>query len=76
MTPFWLAGAAAKKGFTYGATDAFGGKAAENVSTVCDFPAAIRHLLGLDHRRLTYDQNGFERRLTDVHGHVIRDVLT
>jgi hypothetical protein len=71
----WLAGAGVKKGFTYGATDAFGWKAAENVATVHDFHATILHLLGLDHERLTYYHNGLERRLTDVHGHVISDVL-
>ena len=71
----WLAGAGVKKGFSYGATDAFGWKAAENVSTIYDFHATILHLLGLDHKRLTYYHNGFERRLTDVHGHVIQDVL-
>ena len=71
----WLAGAGVKKGFSYGATDAFGWKAAENVSTVYDFHATILHLLGLDHKRLSYYHNGFERRLTDVHGHVIHDVL-
>lgn len=72
----WLAGAGVKRGFSYGATDAFGWKAAENVATVYDFHATILHLLGLDHKRLSYYHNGFERRLTDVHGHVIHDVLT
>lgn len=71
----WLAGAGVKRGFSYGATDAFGWKAAENVATVYDFHATILHLLGLDHKRLSYYHNGFERRLTDVHGHVIHDVL-
>ena len=71
----WLAGAGVKQGFSYGATDAWGWKAAENVSTVYDFHATVLHLLGLDHKRLSYYHNGFERRLTDVHGHVIRDVL-
>jgi hypothetical protein len=71
----WLAGAGVKPGFSYGATDQFGWKAAENVATVHDFHATILHLLGLDHKRLTYYHNGFERRLTDVHGHVIKDVL-
>ena len=71
----WLAGAGVKAPFSYGATDEFGYQAAVNVSTVYDFHATILHLLGLDHERLTYYHNGFERRLTDVHGHVIRDVL-
>jgi len=71
----WLAGAGVKAPFTYGATDEFGYKAVEDVMTVYDFHATILHLLGLDHERLTFYHNGFERRLTDVHGHVIRDVL-
>ena len=72
----WLAGAGVKAPFTYGATDEFGYKAVENVTTVYDFHATILHLLGMDHERLTYYHNGIERRLTDVHGQVIRDILT
>lgn len=71
----WLAGAGVKKGFSYGATDEFGYKAAENVMDVYDFHATILHLLGLNHERVTYYHNGFERRLTNVHGRVIHDVL-
>lgn len=71
----WLAGAGVKKPFTYGATDDFGYKAVEKVSTVYDFHATILHLLGLDHERLTFYHNGFERRLTDVHGNVMHDIL-
>ena len=71
----WLAGAGVKAPFTYGATDEFGYKAVENVATVYDFHATILHLLGLDHQRLSFYHNGIERRLTDVHGHVIKDVL-
>ena len=71
----WMAGAGVKAPFSYGATDEFSYKAAENVSTVYDFHATILHLLGLDHKRLTFYHNGIERRLTDVHGHVITDVL-
>lgn len=71
----WLMGAGVKAPYTYGATDDFGHKAVENVTTVYDFHATILHLLGLDHKRLTYYHNGFERRLTDVHGHVIHDIL-
>jgi hypothetical protein len=62
--------------FSYGATDEFGYRAVDNVATVYDFHATILHLLGLDHKRLTYYHNGFERRLTDVHGKVIGDVLS
>lgn len=71
----WLAGAGVKAPFTYGGTDEFGYKAAENVVDVHDFHATILHLLGLDHERLTVYHNGIERRLTDVHGHVIKDIL-
>jgi hypothetical protein len=71
----WLAGAGVKRGYSYGATDEFGYKAVENVATVYDFHATILHLLGLDHERLSFYHNGIERRLTDVHGHVIRDIL-
>lgn len=71
----WMAGAGVKRGFSYGATDEFGYKAVENVATVYDFHATILHLLGLNHERLTFYHNGIERRLTDVHGHVIHDVL-
>ena len=72
----WLAGAGVKRGHTYGTTDPFGWKAERDVATVYDLHATILHLLGLNHERLTYYHNGFERRLTDVHGHVINDVLT
>ncbi len=71
----WMMGAGVEAPFTYGATDEFGYKAVENVATVYDFHATILHLLGLNHKRLTYYHNGFERRLTDVHGHVINEVL-
>jgi hypothetical protein len=71
----WLAGAGVKSGMSYGATDEFGYKAVENVATVYDFHATILHLLGLDHKRLSFYHNGIERRLTDVHGQVIEDVL-
>ncbi|MEQ9410573.1 MAG: DUF1501 domain-containing protein [Fuerstiella sp.] len=71
----WLAGAGVKAPFEYGATDEFGYKAVENITTVYDFHATILHLLGLNHERLTFYHNGLERRLTDVHGHVLHDVL-
>lgn len=71
----WLAGAGVKTPFTYGATDEFGHQAIENVSTIYDLHATILHLIGLNHERLSFYHNGIERRLTDVHGHVIRDVL-
>jgi len=71
----WMAGAGVKGGTSYGATDEFGRKAVENVATVHDFYATVLHLLGLDHEKLTWYHNGINRRLTDVHGHVIREVL-
>lgn len=71
----WMTGAGVKKGFSYGATDDFGYKAVQNVTTIYDLHATILHLLGIDHERLSYYHNGIERRLTDVHGEVVRDVL-
>lgn len=71
----WLAGAGVKKGFSFGATDEFGHQAAADVTTVYDFYATVLHLLGLDHEKLTFYHNGIQRRLTDVHGHVIKSIL-
>ncbi|MEI7686479.1 MAG: DUF1501 domain-containing protein [Planctomycetota bacterium] len=71
----WLAGAGVKAGFSHGATDDFGHRAVADVATIYDLHATILHLLGLDHERLSYYHNGIERRLTDVHGHVIADIL-
>ena len=71
----WLAGAGVKAPFSYGATDEFSYKAVEGVTTVYDFYATILHLLGLDHECLCFYHNGIERRLTDVHGKVIRQIL-
>ncbi len=72
----WLGGAGVKRGFSYGATDELGFKAVEGVSSLHDLHATILHLLGLDHKRLTFRHNGFERRLTDVHGKVIQPILS
>jgi hypothetical protein len=71
----WLAGAGLKRGIAYGASDEVGYQVAENKVTVYDFHATVLHLLGLDHTRLTYYHNGIRRRLTDVHGEVIEDIL-
>ena len=71
----WLAGAGVKKGFSFGATDEFSYKAVEDVVSVYDFHATILHLLGLDHERLSFYHDGIERRLTDVHGNVIKQIL-
>ena len=72
----WLAGAGVKAPYSYGATDDFGYKAVEKVATVYDFHATILHVLGLDHERLSFYHNGIERRLTDVHGEVLTEILT
>lgn len=71
----WLAGAGVKPGFSYGATDDLGYEAVDKITTIYDLHATILHLLGLDHERLTYYNGGFERRLTDVHGHIIDGIL-
>jgi hypothetical protein len=71
----WFAGGGTKRGFSHGATDEFGYKAAEQIATVYDFHATILHLLGMNHKRLSFYHNGIERRLTDVHGHVIHEVV-
>lgn len=71
----FLTGAGVKRAFSYGESDEFGFKAAVNKTTVYDFNATLLHLMGLDHERLTFYHNGLERRLTNVHGHVIHDVL-
>jgi hypothetical protein len=71
----WLAGAGVKHGFSFGATDDLGHKAVRNPLMVHDLHATVLHLLGLDHERLTYYHNGIQRRLTDVHGHVVKEIL-
>jgi len=71
----WLAGAGVKAPFSFGATDEFGFKAVQDIVTVHDFHATILHLLGLNHLNLTFYHNGIRRRLTDVHGQVIHEVL-
>jgi hypothetical protein len=72
----WLAGAGVKKAYSHGATDEFGYQAVQDVTSIYDLHATMLHLLGLDHERLSYYHNGIERRLTDVHGHVITPVLS
>ena len=70
----WLAGGGAKGGTVYGATDDFGYKAVENRMHVYDLHATILHLLGFDHTQLTYRYAGRDFRLTDVHGHVVKEL--
>ena len=71
----WMAGGGVKGGFTHGATDDFGMHAVESPVSHHDFHATILHLLGLDHKRLTYRHNGRDFRITDVHGRVVHDLL-
>jgi len=71
----WLAGGGVRRGFSYGATDPFGLRAAEDKVHVHDLHATILHLLGLDHERLTFQHNGREERLTDVAGRVVQEIL-
>jgi hypothetical protein len=71
----WLAGAGLKPGTAYGATDEIGWRAVEHPVAWHDFHATVLHLLGLDHEKLTYYHNGIQRRLTNVHGEVVKGVL-
>jgi hypothetical protein len=71
----WMAGAGLKRGVAYGRSDEVGYQVAENPVTIYDFHATILHLLGIDHTQLTFYHNGIQRRLTDVHGQVIRDII-
>jgi hypothetical protein len=71
----WMAGAGIKGGVSHGATDEFGRRSVDGITTVWDFYATVLHLLGFDHTQLTWYHNGLDRRLTDVHGNVIREVL-
>jgi uncharacterized protein (DUF1501 family) len=71
----WLAGAGIKGGSAVGESDDWGWRAAVTL-TGYDLHATILHLLGIDHQRLTFRHNGSDRRLTDVHGHVLDEVVT
>ena len=71
----WLAGAGTKGGLRYGETDEHGGKAAVNKVHTHDLHATMLHYMGLDHEKLTYNYGGRNFRLTEVHGHVVRDVM-
>lgn len=72
----WLAGAGVKGGTIYGASDELGYIASENVQTVYDLNATVLHLMGMDHTKLTYPYSGRNMRLTDVHGEIIKPILT
>jgi uncharacterized protein (DUF1501 family) len=71
----WLAGAGVKEGVAYGQSDEFSYQAAEDKTECYDLHATVLHLLGIDHERLIFRHNGIDRRLTDVHGHIIGEIL-
>jgi len=71
----WMAGGGVKPGFHFGQTDELGFGVVENKVHVHDLQATIMHLLGFDHERLTYFFQGRDYRLTDVHGHLVPQVL-
>ena len=71
----WMAGGGVKGGTAYGNTDEIGWKTTDKRVHWYDFHATVLHLLGMDHERLTFYHNGIQRRLTNVHGHVIRELL-
>lgn len=72
----WMAGAGVKPGMVYGKTDEFGYNVVENGVHVHDLQATLLHLLGIDHEKLTFKHQGRRFRLTDVHGHVVKDILS
>ena len=71
----WMAGGGVKEGYTYGATDEFGYRAVENKLDIHDMHATMLHLLGMDHKKMTYLFDGRDMRLTDVHGNVAHDLI-
>ncbi len=71
----WLAGGGVKGGIAHGSTDEFGFTAVEKKVHVHDLHATMLHLMGLDHEQLTYRYSGRDFRLTDVHGHIVKDIL-
>ncbi|NND08434.1 MAG: DUF1501 domain-containing protein [Saprospiraceae bacterium] len=72
----WMAGAGVKPGFAYGQTDDLGYSVVSNPVHVHDFHATLMHLMGIDHERFTFKHQGRRYRLTDVHGHLIKDILS
>ena len=74
MTMFF-AGAGIRPGIAHGSTDDHGYYAVENKVHIHDLHATILHLMGLDHEHLTYRYSGRDFRLTDVHGHVVHDII-
>ena len=72
----FMAGGGLKRGFAYGESDDVGYQAVHNRIHWHDLHATVLHLLGIDHERLTFYHNGIQRRLTNVHGHVIKDIIS
>jgi hypothetical protein len=72
---FWFAGGGVKRGKSYGETDELGHRSVVNPVDVHDLHATILHLLGLDHKRLTFRLNGRDFRLTDVAGNVLQEIV-
>ena len=71
----WMAGGGVKEGVTYGSTDEFGYRAVENKLDIHDMHATMLHLLGMDHKKMTYRFDGRDMRLTDTHGNVAHDLI-
>ena len=71
----WLAGAGVKAGVAYGESDEFGYQAATGKTYCYDLHATVLYLLGIDHEKLTFRHNGIDRRLTDVHGKLIPEIM-
>ena len=72
----WMAGGGVKKGFVHGETDEWGYKAVKHPLEIHDLHATVLHLLGMDHKRLTFRFGGRDMRLTDVHGELIHEILS
>jgi hypothetical protein len=72
----WLAGAGIKPGTSYGRSDDLGYKSVEGITYCYDLHATILHLMGIDHTRLSFRNSGVDRRLTDVHGHLVHEILS
>ena len=73
---YWMAGGGVKPGMTYGETDEVGYNVAKDPVHVHDFQATVMHLMGIDHERLTYKYQGRRFRLTDVHGDVVKEIVS
>lgn len=72
----WMAGGGLKSGLTWGATDEIGWKTVDKPVHWYDYHATVLHLLGIDHERLTFYHNGIQRRLTNVHGEVLHELIS